>query len=123
MQSLAGALATLSTSCGINDAKLGSFSSTFLTNALINLGNMARELGGSPFRCNTDPNPAYSSCAIFSFYVLSKIFLIKKVLWKTYTLGIFCVFENVWGIISVILRGIQGRTLVATNRLGAKTGR
>ena len=36
-----------------------------------NLGNMARELGGSPFCCNTEPKPSKSSCVTFSLYAVS----------------------------------------------------
>ena len=71
MRSLSGAVAVLCTSCGIHDAKLGSLASTFLMISFFSLGNRARESGGSPFRCNTDPKVPDSSCVTFSFYAVS----------------------------------------------------
>lgn len=62
---------TLSTSFRLDDAKFGSFSSIFFVKSLASLGNMARELGGSPFRCNTDWKPVISSCVTFSFHAVS----------------------------------------------------
>ena len=74
MRSLGGAVATLSISCGIHDAKFRPCTSSFLMTSFFDLGNRVKELGGSPFCCKTDPKGPISSCLTFSFDTVSRRF-------------------------------------------------